>query len=242
MLRLFLTITLLGLLGTVHAQSTASPEQAIRKQLQEVAPDGRIDHLVESVVPGVYEVGIGGKVFYVSADGRYLFNGKLIDMTTRENLSERYLSKTRAAALNELDESMMIIYEPKGEVRFTITTFTDIDCPYCRKMHDEIDQYAELGIRVRYMLYPRAGVKSHSYEKAVSVWCAEDRNEELTFAKGGGEPDAKSCDNPVRRHMDLGRQLGLQGTPMTLTDSGEQIMGYVAARELYTQLQTQGSQ
>ncbi|MDH3452020.1 MAG: DsbC family protein, partial [Gammaproteobacteria bacterium] len=190
-------------------------EDALRKAFMQRFPDARITHLVESPIAGIYEIGLGSRVFYVSGDGRYVFNGKLIDLETREDLTEGYLAKVRTKTLAEFDESRMIIFEPKGETKHTITTFTDVDCGYCRKMHSEIDSYADLGIRVRYMLYPRAGVESESYEKAVSVWCAENQREELTFAKQGGVPDRRTCENPVTEHMSLARQLGLQGTPMT---------------------------
>jgi thiol:disulfide interchange protein DsbC len=212
-------------------------EDAVRKVFMQRFPDARIDHLAESPIAGIFEVGLGSQVFYVSGDGRYIFNGKLIDLETRQDLTEGYLSKVRMQTLAAFDESRMIIFEPRGETKHTITTFTDVDCGYCRKMHSEIDSYAELGIRVRYMLYPRAGVKSKSYEKAVSVWCAQDQRKELTFAKTGAVPDRRTCENPVTEHMAVARQLGLQGTPMTITETGEQIMGYMPARELFAQMQ-----
>lgn len=220
--------------GALHADEAAD---AVRASFMQRFPDARIDHLAESPIAGVYEIGLGSRIFYVSADGRYIFNGKLIDLNTREDLSEGYLSKVRLKTLNAYDESRMIIFEPEGDARHTITTFTDVDCGYCRKMHAEIDNYAALGIRVRYMLYPRAGVQSKSYEKAVSVWCAEDRLEELTFAKGGGVPDRRTCENPIKDHMSLARELGLQGTPMTITETGEQIMGYMPAQDLLAQME-----
>ena len=187
----------------------------------------------------MFEVGFGSQVFYVSTDGRYVLSGRLLDMETRENLTEGYLSKVRRQAIDSYDESRMIVFEPKGEVKHTITTFTDVDCGYCRKLHAEMDQYSELGIRVRYMLYPRAGVESKSYEKAVSVWCAENQQEEMTFAKQGGVPDRRTCENPVQEHMAIARELGLQGTPMTITDSGDQIMGYMPAQELFAQMEAE---
>jgi len=99
-------------------------------------------------------------------------------------------------------------------------------------MHQEMPELNASGIRVRYMLFPRAGVGSESYRKAVSVWCAEDRQAELTSAKRGAMPKRRQCENPVDEHMATARSLGLQGTPMTITDTGERLMGYVRAQEL----------
>ncbi len=175
-------------------------------------------------------------MLYLSDDGRHLFNGKLIDLDSGVDLSERYLYRSQLAVLDGVAEESMVIYEPSKETKYTITTFTDIDCPYCRKMHEEIATLTSHGIRVRYMLYPRAGVGSSSYDKAVSVWCAEDQNEEMTLAKQGFVPPKRDCDHPVNEHMALARQLGLTGTPMTITDTGAQIMGYRPADEMLTSL------
>ena len=199
-------------------------------------PGLRIDHLSNTPVPDIYQLGVEGQVFYLSSDGRYLFSGKLIDLDTRENLTETYLSQVRLQTLENVPDDSMIIYETQRPDAFTITTFTDIDCPFCRKMHEEIDELTASGIRVRYLLYPRAGVDSQSYEKAVSVWCAPDRQKALTEAKKGVIPSLRDCANPVQDHMALGRQLGLTGTPMTITETGERIVGYVPAAQLLQQL------
>ena len=130
----------------------------------------------------------------------------------------------------------MINYEPSGKVEHTLTTFTDIDCPYCRKMHAEMDALNANGIRVRYLLFPRTGASSPSYDKAVSVWCAPDRAEALTWAKSGEEPEKRTCDNPIREHMALAHQLGLTGTPFTITDTGRIITGYMPLETLLSTL------
>ena len=230
------TILLVVIAVFSSATFADSDLERIREAITKRYPNLTIDHLAATPVAGIYQLGTNSQVLYLSDDGRYLFNGKLIDLDSGVDLSERYLSKSRLAALDGVAEERMIIYEPSKETKYTITTFTDIDCPYCRKMHKEIATLTSHGIRVRYMLYPRTGVASPSYDKAVSVWCAKDRNEELTAAKRGVDPPKRNCDNPVKEHMALARQLGLTGTPMTITDTGEQIMGYVPADELLTKL------
>jgi thiol:disulfide interchange protein DsbC len=86
------------------------------------------------------------------------------------------------------------------------------------------------------MLFPRAGINSVSYQKAVSVWCAEDQQVEMTKAKSGAMPEKRDCENPVRKHMALARRMGLRGTPYTITDTGRAIGGYVPAPELLESL------
>lgn len=227
-----------ALLGTA-APALAEPDmQAVKRKIVERLPGATVDHIAGTPIKGIFEVGInGGDIVYVSADRRYLLSGVLIDLVTQENLTEGVLAVQRVKTLNNVPEDSMIIYEPEGEVKHTLTIFTDIDCPYCRKMHMEMSLLNRMGIRVGYMFFPRAGVASQSYEKAVSVWCADDQRAEMTKAKSGAIPEIRACDNPVREHMALARRMGLRGTPYTITDTGRAISGYVPAPELFESLE-----
>ncbi len=235
LMALAVSLTLLAIAAPVFAESDL---QTIKRKIAEGIPGATVDHVVPSPIKGIYEVGLGaGDVVYVSADGRYLLSGTLFDLATRENLTERVLAGQRLKTLDDAQDSSMIIFEPEGEVKHTLTTFTDIDCPYCRKMHREMALLNRMGIRVRYMLFPRTGVASPSHEKAVSVWCAEDQQTAMTKAKSGAMPEKRVCENPVGEHMTLARRLGLSGTPYTITDTGRAISGYVPAPELLESLE-----
>jgi thiol:disulfide interchange protein DsbC len=59
----------------------------------------------------------------------------------------------------------------------------------------------------------------------------------LTIAKAGEELELRDCPNPVKEHVVLAQRLGLTGTPMTITDSGEQLNGYVPTNDLVARLQ-----
>lgn len=232
---LLVALALLWVAVPASADTDADMAQ-LRVALLDRFPGAEPDHLAPAPIAGLYEVIIQGNLLYFTPDASYAFRGTLFDLETRRDLSDPVLAKVRMKRLESMPESKMIIFEPEGETKHTITTFTDADCPYCRRMHDEIQTLLDGGIRVRYMLFPRTGVDSPSYNKAVSVWCAEDRNAELTFAKTGGEPEGRSCDNPVQEHMALANELGLTGTPMSVTDNGERIMGYVPAADLIVRL------
>jgi thiol:disulfide interchange protein DsbC len=170
---------------------------------------------------------------YVSAEGRYLLRGNLIDLDQRQDLTEQTRSRARREALSKVDESEMIVFSPTSKKpRHTITVFTDVDCPYCRKLHSEIDEYTNAGIKVRYLMFPRMGKNSPSYYKAVNVWCAKDRNEALTEAKQGKELPKRTCKNPVQSQMELGQLIGVNGTPATVLENGEMVPGYRPAKEM----------
>jgi thiol:disulfide interchange protein DsbC len=205
---------------------------ALKQQLSKILPPGMaIDSITATQHAGLYEVLVGSEVFYVTRDGRYMLNGDLIDLKSQQNLSETRRNGLRKKLLDAVDEKDMIIFG-SSSAKHTITVFTDIDCGYCRKLHREIDNYMQMGFRVRYLAYPRAGIGSDSYRKAVSVWCAEDRNKALTLAKGGAKPESRQCDNPVAREFSLGQRLGVRGTPTIVLEDGRVVPGYVPAGRL----------
>ncbi len=182
-------------------------------------------------VPGIYEFMSGSKIYYVSEDGNSFIEGSLVDVKGNKDLTEARLGEARIGQLNKVGLESMIVFKPK-KTKHVIYVFTDIDCGYCRKLHSEIEQYLSAGIEVRYLFFPRAGLNSDSYNKAVAVWCAKDRHEALTKAKKGEAIEMKTCDNPIKEHMKLGEELGASGTPMIITEKGTIIPGYVDAIRL----------
>jgi thiol:disulfide interchange protein DsbC len=189
------------------------------------------DSITETPIKGLFEVVVGTQLFYVSEDGKFLINGSITDRNTKEDLSEKRLSSIRLKALENIGLDKMIVFKPKIQKHF-IYVFTDIDCGYCRKLHSQIEDYLREGIEVRYLFFPRAGKDSDSYHKAVTVWCAKDRNAALTSAKKGENLPQKSCKNPIDEHMALAQDLGVRGTPMIVTDKGMIQPGYMPAKVL----------
>lgn len=224
-------VLMLGALALMTAgvavADRATDEAAIRKSLGQINPDS----IETTPVAGIYEVSIGTHIVYMSADGRYMFQGELIDVPKRESLTEPRRRKAVKALIDSVSEDDMIIFEPK-KTKHTITVFTDIDCGYCRKLHNEMQEFLDAGIRVRYMFFPRAGVGSNSYKKAVAVWCADDRKAALTAAKNNKPIEMKTCDNPLAEHMELVDKLGARGTPFIVLENGQTQPGYVPARQM----------
>ena len=183
----------------------------------------------DSPVAGVYQVAVGTEVAYVTSDGRYLLEGELYDLKTNSNLTEQTREKARVDVLASVDPATMIVFAPAdGQVKHTITVFTDVDCGYCRQFHRDIAEVNALGIEVHYLFYPRTGPDTESWAKAEKVWCSADRNAALTRAKlGGSLPDATCGDTPVAAHYDLGRRVGLRGTPAIYSSTGEHLGGYL---------------
>lgn len=211
--------------------SLAEETDKLKQKLEQTLPGVTIDGLKKVDNTQFYEGVINGEILYFSADGRYVFQGELVSLESRTNLTEQRRVSMRKDIIDGLDEKDMIIFEPE-KTAHTLTVFTDIDCVYCRKMHSEIEQYQDLGIRIRYMAYPRGGIGSESYDDAVTVWCNEDRRDAMTRAKAGEELEAKTCDNPVKAEFETGQKLGVQGTPALFMENGQMLPGYVPAERL----------
>lgn len=190
------------------------------------------DDIFESPVPGWYMIRKGAIVAYITADGRYLLQGDLIDLDKSRNLSEESRNEARARMMSDVPDDQLIVFAPE-QVEHVVNVFTDIDCTFCRRFHSQIDQYMSEGIEVRYFLYPRNGPKSASWAKAENVWCANDRNEALTLAKLDKDFPTRSCDaSIVSTHYTIGQDVGLTGTPAIVLSDGTLFSGYMPAARL----------
>lgn len=230
-MRRFVIATLLG----AFAFSASADEATIEGAIKSLVPGAKIDSIAESQVPNFYQVVLQGQVVYVSADGKYLIQGSVFDIANKTDLTETARAGIRRGALAAVGPDQRIIF-PAKDPKYAVTVFTDIDCGYCRRMHAEMAEYNKRGISVEYLFFPRAGIGSESYDKAVSVWCADDRNKALTTAKNGGELEKKTCDNPVAHDYELGQKIAVTGTPAVFTKDGVQLGGYLPPDQLLLRL------
>ncbi len=235
LIKLLVTASALVFLNTPAMADVDADIKQAHAAVQKMIPNIPLEAIQPSPLPGLYQVMVPPQMFYISADGRYAVDGDVIDLQSGVNVSTALRDKMRIAAVNAQGEETMIVYGPK-KPKHTVTVFTDIDCGYCRKLHNEMAKYNKAGIQVRYMAYPRAGVGSGSYQKAVSVWCSKDKLEAMTRAKQGQEVKAKDCDNPVAQQSALAQSLGIRGTPAIVTAQGQIFPGYVPAERLKTML------
>lgn len=225
-----------GLVMSAGLAAQDKPEDVIREALKSLNPEIRIDSVRPSPMSGVYEVTVPGQVVYVTGDGKYLMQGMLLDIPNKVDLTEKRRSELRRTLLAAAPSSQRIVFKPKGEVKHTVTVFTDIDCGYCRELHKHMAEYNDRGIQIEYMLFPRAGVGSESFRKAVAAWCSKNQQEALTKAKAGDDPGNATCVNPVEAQYNLGQQVGVTGTPTLVFPDGSVAPGYVTPDQLEQRL------
>ncbi len=226
--RTFLFIALSFFAGVTLAQSVP---QMVQDKAAELIPDRLPDSVVATPVAGLYEVTFGTQVVYLFEDGQHLLSGDLIDLDRGTNLTEDARKAGRKAVINGLDEAGMVVFSP-SETISSITVFTDTECGYCVRLHNEIDQLLAAGVEVRYLGYPRAGVQSPSFDTLVSVWCSDDPQQAMTDAKSGRTVEPRSCKTDIARHMEAAEGVGVRGTPTIVLQDGKTIPGYVPAGEL----------
>jgi thiol:disulfide interchange protein DsbC len=223
--RYLILLPVLAWVGLVQADA------ALKAKLEALLPGMAIESMAPLDNTGFVEAVVDGKVVYFSKDARYVFQGEVIALETRQNITELKQAGIKKKALAALNEDDMIVFEPK-KTEHTLTVFTDIDCGYCRKLHQQMSEYNDLGIKIRYMAFPRSGPDTDSFNKAVSVWCAEDRQQAMTDSKAGSSLKSETCDNPVEAHFEAGRRLGVTGTPALFLESGELLPGYIPPKRL----------
>lgn len=233
-----LTAALFGAALSVAAVQPAfaqSPEAAVRGAIESLVPGAKIDSVAETPIPNMYEVTIEGRVVYVTGEGRYLLQGSIFDIANRVDITEASRAKVRADALAEV-KTGRIVFAPENP-KYRLTVFTDIDCGFCRRMHEHMDDYNRAGIAIEYLFFPRAGIGSESFQKAVSVYCSADQLKAMTDAKAGVALDRKDCRNPIADQFNLSQQIGITGTPAVITEDGTQLGGYMTPEQLVQRLE-----
>lgn len=218
------------------SQVDDTPEvAAIREVLMRTQPGIVIRSILPSPIDGLFEVSVqNGPVIYASEDARYFIPGDLYQAGEEGmvNLGEGRRNEIRSERIAAIDESDMIVFPANGESKYTLTVFTDVDCPYCRQLHSEIDELNDYGITVRYLAFPRSGLDEVTYPKMVSTWCSDNRNVIFTTASRGAAIAPAECENPVAEQYQLGREVGVTGTPSLVFEDGSMVPGYVPAATL----------
>ncbi len=226
----FVVIPLFALMSSWVAGADEK-EENLKKNLEAVLSQGMVVESIEpSPMPGSYIVKVNGQTIFATSAGDYLMIGEIYDSVREVNLGEELRAIDMVRAIESIPESEMILMgEATGR---TVTVFTDIDCTYCRQFHRTVPELQNRGLTVRYLMFPRAGLQSASYDKAVSVWCSPNQAESMTVAKSGGAVEPLTCDNPVAQQYALGQQIGVRGTPTIILDNGQVIPGFVDMDEL----------
>ncbi|MGP4713733.1 MULTISPECIES: thioredoxin fold domain-containing protein [unclassified Psychrobacter] len=216
----------------IATDSDASVVQALQSNLQTSGIEGTIISAIPTDMDDIYWVTAEGlPAFFTDKAGKHIIQGQIVAVGGAEpiDISGALIANSAKQALAAVDKKDMVIFPATGETKSVVYAFTDADCGYCRKLHEEMADINARGIEVRYLAWPRS---QESVPKMESVWCSQDRKAAMNQAKMGANVQAPSCTNPVADQMALGARLGVRGTPAIFTESGQQVGGYLPADQL----------
>ena len=226
----------LTLMLLLPLSAPAADYDAVRERLSTLINGDAEISIAESPVPGILQVRLGSDIVYVTDDGRYLFQGRVLDLDTRQDITDQAKSRIRRELVREIDHDDLISYGAEDS-EFEVIVFTDVDCGYCRRLHQQVEEYNEAGIRISYAAFPRAGAGSDTFRKMTSVWCSDEQQAAMNLAKAGGTPEPLECDAPVAELYRTGQSVGVTGTPALVTPNGDLIPGYVPPKDLRVRLE-----
>lgn len=207
-----------------------SIKNVIQKSLQRARPDFVVQQIEKTDIAGLYAVYLSnGLILYSTANGAYIVEGNVYRVEDKQlvDVREEKMKPLRAKILAGVPKTEMIIFSPEGPTKSVIDVFTDVDCPYCQKLHNNMAEYNKRGIEVRYLAFPRAGPNSISAKKLASAWCADDPRDSITKLTQRQPIPEKTCENPVSAQYMLGEKIGVNGTPAVYAPDGSLIGGYL---------------
>jgi len=222
--------------------TTYSDELLIKEKISGILPPGtQIEKIEESSFPNIYKVYYGDiQPLYVSKSGKYFLYGDMFEINSSEiiNLTALDIKKQRISLMKEINQDELISFSSDDEI-YSVTVFTDVDCGYCRKLHNEIKAYNKLGISINYAAFPRSGIGTEAFTKMVGAWCSTNPKQSITYLKDGKKLDLNFCDSqPVSKHYAIGKKIGITGTPAIISSEGELFPGYYSPQDLLDKLKS----
>jgi thiol:disulfide interchange protein DsbC len=226
----------------IFSVSVSASQDNIREGLKNILPDGAVIELIEpSPIPGIYAVYYGDlQPIYVTQDGSFFIYGDIykININSISNITEKSVAERRKLILQNIPTEELISFKSSNE-QFSVIVFTDVDCGYCRKLHNQIDEYNSLGISINYAAFPRSGLGTSAFTKMVGAWCSDNPKDSMTKLKNNSPLDISFCENqPVSKQYIIGKKLGVDGTPAIFSMDGEMFPGYIEPEELLLRLKS----
>lgn len=221
------------------ATAAANTKDEIQLRLQKIDPRIEVVKVTAAPLKDFYQVELSsGDLLYVNKQKDYIFAGNLLEITNDGlvDLTENARSAIRTQVIQAVAAEDQVVFAAKGQTKAIVQVFTDSTCPYCSRLHEQVPELNQQGVEVRYLAFPRQGLQGKGYNDLVNIWCADNQQEAMTAAKAGKKLPEKACNNPIAEQYELGRRLGVQGTPAIFLPDGRLIPGFVPAERLISEL------
>lgn len=229
-IKLFLLSLLMYLLSSVAHADQAS----LKKSLDSYFPNEKIEILNETPFLGLYEVVVGGQLFYVDERANYFFSGYIFDLNTEKNITEerlREIKDSQRVDINSLPLGLAI-KEVKGNGKRKLAIFSDPNCGYCKRLEKELVNVSDVTIYT--LLYP---ILNGSKEVAKTIWCSDDRFKAWNnFMLNSIKPTGTDCKTPIDALIQIGKKHGFNSTPTMIFADGTVVPGMISAEAIEKKL------
>jgi thiol:disulfide interchange protein DsbC len=213
----------------------------IVNKLKPYFPEIKTENISTSELDGYYEVVLTNPwidVMYISMDGKYVIQGAVTDLELMTNISTNRINSIKRAILESISDEDKIIFKAENE-QYVVHIFTDVDCPYCAKLHADMKELNALGITVKYLASPLEQLHPNAQSAMEKIWCAEDRAlaiHNYKTSRGRDLPDSPECVNPVAEQLAISKQLGVNGTPSIFFENGTNLPGYLPPNDVLNRI------
>lgn len=223
------------------APAQAIDTAALTKRFEKIGI--KVEKIVPSDIDGLLEIQTNSGIIFSSPEGDHFLAGTLYSLDDNGKFSD--VLAERQAPLNAEKVAAMsdtvIEYKADNE-KYVVTVFTDITCGYCVRLHSQMQGYNDLGITVRYMAYPRQGATGQVADQMAAIWASDDPKTAMHDAKVNRQMPASGKDlaeqkQIISKQYQLGRELGINGTPAIVLASGELVSGYLPPAQLLQRLE-----
>jgi len=217
--------------------STFADEDTLREVMKNTYPELPIKSIQKTDYNDLYEVFIGSQIIYTNDAFDFLIvEGRVVDPKTKIDLTELRLEELSRVNFNDLPLSDAIKVV-KGDGKRKIAIFSDVDCPYCKRLEKKELSNID-NITIYTFLYPLA-IHPEAEEKSKKIWCAKDRAKawnEYIF-KDKLPKNSGDCKTPINKILKLGKDLGISSTPTIILSNGKRLPGAIPYKQLEEYLQ-----
>ncbi|HUQ27903.1 MAG TPA: DsbC family protein [Usitatibacter sp.] len=212
----------LALAASLAFPAHAQQEDRIKAELKKRVPEAPVDSVRKAGYGSLYEVLVGGDIYYTDESGSFLLAGSLIDLKTKQNVTEARLRQVNAIKWADLPlEQAVKITRGNGSRKIAI--FEDPNCGYCKRF--ERDLIGVNDVTVYVFLYPI--LSPDSVEKSKAVWCAADRGKAWLdhMTRDAAISGDTKCATPIDKVLALGKDKRVTGTPTIIFENGDRVPG-----------------
>lgn len=215
------------------AMNVYADNARLRSTLEERMPGIKIGQINPGPMPGLFEVVVNGiNVMYTDKKGELAFMGNVIDLKTKESLTQK---RTEALAFVDFAQIPLAqaIVKVKGDGSRKLVVFSDPDCPYCKQLEKELAFVDNVTIYV--MLYPLEELHPGARKRSEAVWCSSDQAKAWdNLMLYGKEPAATTgeCKTPLDEIHALAQRLAITGTPGLVFQNGKLVPGALKTEQI----------